>query len=423
MRLCFVRVIALVFMVIAKWRFPAQFSIPHVIRKRYGNKVLKDIRRLEKLDFKYRKCMLDLDFLNGCTLSGVIPKFLQFKMPNTNLKSSPEYYNSQLRLLNAEMKHKQSLSKRMLNELTNLKSSIRKETSSIDFAHVTSIFLLSNDKSIAIVQQKQVNKLHRLINEQGVRVNNPDDVIFNYSNYSLNQYERSLLSKGLNFSLPPNKVEYSSYIAQFEYLAKEINQLDLTYEDKERIFGDIKSSGLDSLHSYKNERRHGYTISDDEFDALLKLAKVKNLVIQKSDKGNNVVIVSKDTYVQRMMDLLADSSKFQLLPFKRSNKLRFILNQEAQIKNALGPLLDKKAISKELYDKLVPKDSSPGIMYGLPKVHKPVIDNKPKYRPILSAIGIPQYNLAKFLVPLITPITVNQYTVNDSFIFAKEIVE
>ena len=64
----------------------------------------------------------------------------------------------------------------------------------------------------------------------------------------------------------------------------------------------------------------------------------------------------------------------------------------------------------------------PGILYGLPKVHKIVIDNIPKFRPILSAIGTPVCQIAKFLVPILSPLTVNDYTVKDSFSFAKEVV-
>ena len=42
-------------------------------------------------------------------------------------------------------------------------------------------------------------------------------------------------------------------------------------------------------------------------------------------------------------------------------------------------------------------------------------------RPILAAIGTCNYNLASLLVPLLQPITFNQYTVKDSFSFVKEI--
>ena len=57
--------------------------------------------------------------------------------------------------------------------------------------------------------------------------------------------------------------------------------------------------------------------------------------------------------------------------------------------------------------------SNPGRLYGLPKVHK---ENYP-LRPILSAIGTANYGVAKFLVPILSPLTTNEYTLNDSFHF------
>ena len=40
-------------------------------------------------------------------------------------------------------------------------------------------------------------------------------------------------------------------------------------------------------------------------------------------------------------------------------------------------------------------------MYGLRKDYKDIIDNCPPFRPILSAINIPIYELGKFLVPIL----------------------
>ena len=51
-------------------------------------------------------------------------------------------------------------------------------------------------------------------------------------------------------------------------------------------------------------------------------------------------------------------------------------------------------------------------MYGQPKVRKTVINNIPQFRPILSAINTPVYNL----------LTVNHYTVKISFTFGKEVI-
>lgn len=61
-------------------------------------------------------------------------------------------------------------------------------------------------------------------------------------------------------------------------------------------------------------------------------------------------------------------------------------------------------------------------MYRLFKVHKGTCDNHnvPPFSQILSAIVIWSYNLAKLFVPILTQVTINEYTVKDSF---KEILD
>ena len=56
-------------------------------------------------------------------------------------------------------------------------------------------------------------------------------------------------------------------------------------------------------------------------------------------------------------------------------------------------------------------------------MHKPLVRGLPKVRPILSAIGTASYNVAKFLVPLLTPIVNGPYSITNSFLFNKEILD
>ena len=79
----------------------------------------------------------------------------------------------------------------------------------------------------------------------------------------------------------------------------------------------------------------------------------------------------------------------------------------------------KLIISNELLSKLAPTGSRPGILYGLPKVHKPNIP----LRPIVSSINSHSFNIAKFLVPLLRPISVSQYSINDTFSLLQELFE
>ena len=49
--------------------------------------------------------------------------------------------------------------------------------------------------------------------------------------------------------------------------------------------------------------------SEEELAALTNLSKSKDIAIQKSEKGNSVVIVDKATYIKRMEDFLSDQRK------------------------------------------------------------------------------------------------------------------
>ena len=51
---------------------------------------------------------------------------------------------------------------------------------------------------------------------------NPDRFIFNNSKISLSNAEKSLLVKGLRFSLPPKKLNYADYLTNFESFYKSI---------------------------------------------------------------------------------------------------------------------------------------------------------------------------------------------------------
>ena len=54
---------------------------------------------------------------------------------------------------------------------------------------------------------------------------------------------------------------------------------------------------------------------------------------------------------------------------------------------------------------------------------KALEDGIPSFHPILSAIGTPTYNLAKFCDQLLNPLITNDYAIKDAFSFAKEVLD
>ena len=81
------RVLSIVFLFLVRLRFPSNLSTIQVIRNRYGNDTVKLVRQFDKLDYKHRKILLDLNFLKNCIKNNVTPKFLQFRLANKDLRS------------------------------------------------------------------------------------------------------------------------------------------------------------------------------------------------------------------------------------------------------------------------------------------------------------------------------------------------
>ena len=66
--------------------------------------------------------------------------------------------------------------------------------------------------------------------------------------------------------------------------------------------------------------------------------------------------------------------------------------------------------------------SAPARIDGTSKMHKfSSSDSSPKLRLILSSIGTFNYNLARFLCDLLSPLVPNNYSCKDTFSFASQI--
>ena len=79
----FMKVAAIVFLFLIRLRFPQSKSLPHIIRRHYSGKIIKRLRKFEKIDYRLRKAELDFEFLVKCRDNNVIPKFLNFRLANS----------------------------------------------------------------------------------------------------------------------------------------------------------------------------------------------------------------------------------------------------------------------------------------------------------------------------------------------------
>ena len=84
----------------------------------------------------------------------------------------------------------------------------------------------------------------------------------------------------------------------------------MTSEDRERFKAKLKDIALSSYKLLNDNCKYENNLSSEELSSLKTLMRNKNIVIQRADKGNTVVIIDKDKYIQGVKNVISDSSKF-----------------------------------------------------------------------------------------------------------------
>ena len=88
----------------------------------------------------------------------------------------------------------------------------------MDFIHLKNVSDRENSKKLCEHQRVQGRKIFRLCTGQKSSTSsfNPDDVVFNFSSRLISDKEKEILSKGLNFAVPPTRLNVCSFLTPFE---------------------------------------------------------------------------------------------------------------------------------------------------------------------------------------------------------------
>ena len=383
-------------------------NIYNDIARKYGNVTVKDFRKYEKLEYKKNKLKLYIDFLNNCKQLGVYPKFLIFKVRNVSNKDALSIRKILLRsFINKRNKEPQHLSK----ELSLSVKFLSTQLSTIDFYILTNSITSYNKKSLQKSLYSQQKKLSSLTKDSNLPIFTANETITNLTQYELSKEGSDLLKAGLYFSIQPDKIRKSEIFATFEKIHRSFFNNLKSEETKSQIKGHLWYLANSYFYNYKPSPR-----ILRQHRVLRNLRKNKDIFITKPDKGNGVVILDRKLYNNAIEEIISDSSKFEKLIEDPT------LKREASLQRFLRKLKQKNFFNEIEYDKLYPSGSGPARIYGTPKMHKfSSSDSVPKLRPIVSSIGTFNYNLARFLCDLLSPLVPNDYSCKDTFSFVSQI--
>ena len=143
------------------------------------------------------------------------------------------------------------------------------------------------------------------------------------------------------------------------------------------------SSNLDIIkvalkeYAYSSFKKYNFlkklNLSRDEYNALKNLSSLKNIIIQKSDKENSVVVMNRDDYINWMETLISDQAKFQKLLVSENKDYNFMVKEKKLVDNILDTLHEKNVITRDIKTIFATDGSSPARLYGLPKIHEALV--------------------------------------------------
>ena len=351
--------------------------------------------------------------MENCKANGTIPKFLNIKTYNQRVKTTNAYRSFQCKLLNLELKEKRKALKQLDANFSKLKNDFKNKFSWIDYNCIYNRLITSNTKKLATAKWKQEKKLKSLGIPVGYQIDK-DKVVINLSKRTLTDPEKEVLSLGLGFALPRFKIDYVQHFFGFEKIVSIIKTIKHNLNGIDNVANHLSTIAYSAYTQFKDAKLAFPKLPIQQFEALMSLKTDKTIHVTRPDKGTGTVILDKSDYINKVEAILCDQTKFKEI---KEDILTFITRLEDKLARKLRDLLKAAVITKDEFSFLFTSGSSPGVLYGLPKIHK---KNTP-IRPILSTINTFNYNLAKYFVKLITPLTVNEYTINNSFDFVKEL--
>ena len=130
-------------------------------------------------------------------------------------------------------------------------------------------------------------------------------------------------------------------MVSFELLYRDIKTTNLnTLHNKTRKSG-LLHTAFSSFDTFKKNKPKS-NLSETELKALNAMLQNTDVIIQKTDKGNTIVVIDNDANKKQMKASMSDRSKFVKLDIRKEKHLNSILNKEQRLK----PLYEKVVLLK-----------------------------------------------------------------------------
>lgn len=335
------------------------------------------------LSFKLHKTKANIYFNKKCLFHKIIPKYARINIKTNTPSSHIAVKTAQITWVKSEIRSLYKKKSEINSKLLQLHLQIANNIQTENFLDFYDKLHYDIETEMTKKYKKLDIKINKMLNNRVTTDNKNTQAFFprvvNLTNTTFSSTETELLNKGLKHNL--NNLKIKKNIENLT-LDSEI-AISLLPPDKQNEARHKTVEIINKIHE-----KHTYSKEDRLEARTLKDIKKKicdnNLTITKADKGNSIVIMTKNDYVSKTLDFINDNGYILL---ENDPTKRFLKQVRTSVNNS------PSVIQKTQTYKYIPMNPTAPPLNSLPKIHKPNIP----IRPVVNYTTAPAYKLSKFL--------------------------
>ena len=402
------------FSLVALYAFASFSHLFVYLKRRYGHSTVHDLNRLLKLNGKRVRVREHIAYLRKCLESFVTPPHIKHRVIKTKPKHS---WAIERAFLRDEIDKNMDFLQQTTNEYHLSLPGTLRQLSFFDRLRYCKLLSHNAARMCYQIRTKKGKTLEWLLHSQVGQGSLDHSTIINLAGIDLSELQKDVLCRGLSFGVPP-KVDSVAVEAEFELFWQQLDRSGTTTDEKRReCQAAMADFGKKYISLSRKPDRTGYPLKGHHLKVISDLRKDKDIVISRPDKGNGVVLLRRNDYLEKMETILSQPGKF--LRIGPAEQHDTTLQQERALQAYLYRREREGHISRETYERIRPIGATRPRMYGLPKIHK---EGAP-LRPIVSMVNAPQHEMAKWLNEILKPVLdkFSEHTVRDSFEFCSNL--
>ena len=285
----------------------------------YGLETAKKVGNLTKLSEKIGKFKSHLRFNLHCKHNDVIPHYARIRTNMSDPKARLIIHKAERALLNNEISRIVAKKSSLMSEFQTTKTELETVIDEAGFNNLLETLQDIENKEFEKTRDIQKDKFNRLTTNKThtetnatnnyrpepedqpseETTNNIDKWVKNVSSIELSDVQKSLLSRGANFAVTPERLPIEDYICATEDAAMRLS----TKGEKAALRAEV-------VEMLSKEKQPIPNISKKERAAIKKLKRDKRIIVTPADKGRCIVIMDRKEYIDKMEEKLRDTTTY-----------------------------------------------------------------------------------------------------------------